>query len=153
MTSKIKSEIRIEPRKAEDGSTYWTASAVGVSGVVGGGDTPEEALIELQENYDVLFSRDKLLSRDSVLSIIGKNRKRMDTQCYYDMLDDVFNMLDRIRDTRILCHRLVSKIDLAILINGNVLEQRVAADRVIDIRWRRWWPVVLQTIRNQFRNQ
>ena len=92
MTSDIESEIRIEPRKAEDGQTYWSASAVGVSGVVGGGDTPEEALAELQENYDVLFSRDKLLSRGSVLRIIGKNKKRMDSQCYYDMLDDVFNM-------------------------------------------------------------
>ena len=46
-------EVRVYPKKAEDGSTYWTAMYPSVPGCIGGGDTPEEAIIEAQENLEV----------------------------------------------------------------------------------------------------
>lgn len=46
-------EIRVYPKKAEDGTTYWTAKYPSVPGCVGGGDTPEEAIAEAQENLSV----------------------------------------------------------------------------------------------------
>lgn len=48
-------EIRVFPLKAEDGSTYWTAKYPAVEGCVGGGDTPEEAIAEAQENLELLL--------------------------------------------------------------------------------------------------
>ena len=46
-------EVRVYPKKADDGSTYWTAVYPSIPGCVGGGDTPEEAIIEAQENLEV----------------------------------------------------------------------------------------------------
>lgn len=46
-------EVRVYPKKAEDGTTYWTAMYPSVPGCVGGGDTPEEAIVEAQENLEV----------------------------------------------------------------------------------------------------
>ena len=42
-------------------------------------------------------------------------------------------MLNRIGNTGVLGHALVIEIDLAVLVDGHVLEQRVALDGVIDI--------------------
>ena len=49
-------EIRVFPRKAEDGSTYWTAWFPAVEGCVGGGDTPQEAIGEANENLEVFLT-------------------------------------------------------------------------------------------------
>lgn len=46
-------EIRVFPKVAEDGSTYWTACYPSIPGCVGGGDTVEEAICEAKENLDV----------------------------------------------------------------------------------------------------
>lgn len=46
-------EVRVYPKKAEDGTTYWTAMYPSVPGCVGGGDTPEEAIVEAQGNLEV----------------------------------------------------------------------------------------------------
>lgn len=46
-------EVRIVPKKDCDGLTYWTAFYPAIKAVVGGGDTPEEAIKEAQENLDV----------------------------------------------------------------------------------------------------
>ncbi len=48
-------EIRVFPLKAEDGSTYWTAQFPAVEGCIGGGDTPEEAITEAQENLEIFL--------------------------------------------------------------------------------------------------
>ncbi len=46
-------EIRVFPKLAEDGTTYWTACYPSVSGCVGGGDTVEEAIKDAQENLQI----------------------------------------------------------------------------------------------------
>lgn len=46
-------EIRVFPKVAEDGSTYWTATFPSVPECIGGGDTPEEAMNEARENLEV----------------------------------------------------------------------------------------------------
>ena len=46
-------EIRVFPKLADDGSTYWTACYPSVPGCVGGGDTLEEAISDAQENLNV----------------------------------------------------------------------------------------------------
>ena len=45
-------------------------------------------------------------------------------------------MLDRIRYTSILGYALICEIDLAILINSNVLKKSVSLDCIVDIRLR-----------------
>ena len=46
-------EIRVIPQIDNDGKEYWTAFFPAVEGVVGGGDTPEEAMKEARENLAV----------------------------------------------------------------------------------------------------
>lgn len=46
-------EMRVFPKKADDGTTYWTATFPSVPGCIGGGDTPEEAMNEAQENLEI----------------------------------------------------------------------------------------------------
>lgn len=46
-------EIRVCPKVADDGSTYWTASYPSLPGCIGGGDTIEEAINEAKENLEV----------------------------------------------------------------------------------------------------
>ena len=52
---KASKRINVYARRAEDGSIYWTAKYIGIDGVVGGGDTPEEAVADLKENYRVFI--------------------------------------------------------------------------------------------------
>ena len=47
---------------------------------------------------------------------------------------DVLNVIDRIRNARILCDRLVREIDATCEIDRNVFKERIAADRLIDVR-------------------
>ena len=46
---------------------------------------------------------------------------------------DVLNVIDRIRDTCILCHALIRKVHTAGEIDRNIFKQSVAADRLVDI--------------------
>lgn len=46
-------EMRVFPKLAEDGSTYWTACYPSIPECVGGGDTREEAVREAEENLEV----------------------------------------------------------------------------------------------------
>ena len=48
-----KYEMRVFPKKAEDGTTYWTATFTSVPECIGGGDTPEEAVKEAMESLTV----------------------------------------------------------------------------------------------------
>ena len=45
-------------------------------------------------------------------------------------------MVNRIRDTCVLCDRLVSEINLAVLVDSDVLKKSVSSDCVVDIRLR-----------------
>lgn len=46
-------EMRIFPKVAGDGTTYWTAVYPSISECVGGGDTIEEAIADAKENLEV----------------------------------------------------------------------------------------------------
>lgn len=46
-------EIRVFPKLADDGTTYWTACYPSVPGCVGGGDTAEEAMSDAKENLEL----------------------------------------------------------------------------------------------------
>ncbi len=48
-------EIRVIPQTDDKGKEYWTAFFPAVEGVVGGGDTPEEAIQEARENLAVFL--------------------------------------------------------------------------------------------------
>jgi hypothetical protein len=50
-----------------------------------------------------------------------------------DIENDVVNVVDRIGDTGVLCDTLVCEVDLAVLVNSNVLKQSVALDGVVDV--------------------
>ena len=45
-------------------------------------------------------------------------------------------MIDRIRNTGIFGYALVSEVDLSVLVNGNVFEEGVATDCIVDVRFR-----------------
>ena len=50
-----------------------------------------------------------------------------------NILDDVLDVLDRVGNTRILGDGLVSEVDLAVLVYGDVLKKGVPDDRVVDV--------------------
>ena len=45
-------------------------------------------------------------------------------------------MVDRIRNTCVLCYALVSEVDLALSIKCYVLKKSVSLDRIVDVRLR-----------------
>ena len=45
-------------------------------------------------------------------------------------------MIDRVRNTSILGYALICEVDLTVLVYRYVLEERVSADGVIDVRFR-----------------
>ena len=53
-------------------------------------------------------------------------------------LNDVVDVVDRVRYTCVLSYALVSEVDLAVLVNSYVLEESVATDCLVDI-WLRYW--------------
>ena len=50
-----------------------------------------------------------------------------------DRLNNILDVVDRIRYTSVLCNALVSEVNLTIGSNSNVLEKCVALDSVVDI--------------------
>ena len=67
-------EIRVFPKLADDGSTYWTACYPSVPGCVGGGDTVEEAISDAQENLQVYleFLQEEKRKIPEVIIYLGK---------------------------------------------------------------------------------
>ena len=53
-----------------------------------------------------------------------------------DRANNVLNMIDRVGYTGVLGYALISEIDLAFSIQGNVLKQCITSDSVVDIRLR-----------------
>ena len=51
-----------------------------------------------------------------------------------DRLNDLLNVIDRIRYTGVLGNALVCEIDLAVLINSNVLKKSISSDCTVDVR-------------------
>lgn len=48
--NETKYSYKVYPLQGEDGSVQWTAECIEIKGLVGGGDSPEEAIKELEEN-------------------------------------------------------------------------------------------------------
>ena len=48
-------------------------------------------------------------------------------------LNDVVDVVDRVRNASVLSYALVSEVDLTVCVNCNVLEESVAADSLVDI--------------------
>lgn len=46
-------EIKVFPSKNNEGEIYWSAIFPEIKGIVGGGDSPEEAIKEAEENLSV----------------------------------------------------------------------------------------------------
>lgn len=46
-------ELKVFPKRDENGKTYWTALFPRINGCVGGGDTPEEAIKAAEENLEI----------------------------------------------------------------------------------------------------
>lgn len=47
--------IILTPKVDKSGSVYWTAMCLAFDGAVGGGPTPDDALIELIKSIDILL--------------------------------------------------------------------------------------------------
>lgn len=85
-------EIRVYPKKAEDGTTYWTAKYPSVPGCVGGGDTPQEAMAEAQENLTVYLEyleeeKMKIPEEDSEPPYSGKVALRISRSTHKKIAD------------------------------------------------------------------
>ena len=53
-------------------------------------------------------------------------------------LNDVVDVVDRVRYTSVLSYALVSEVDLTVLVYSYVLKESVAADSLVDIWLRNW---------------
>ena len=52
-------ELQVRQYTDNGGGVYYTAFFPSISGCVGGGDTPEEAISEAMENYEVFLAYTK----------------------------------------------------------------------------------------------
>ena len=60
----------------------------------------------------------------------------MSVRTFRNRLNDVVDVIDRIRYTRIFSYALISEVDLTVSINCYVFQQSVTFDSVVDIRFR-----------------
>ena len=84
------------------------------------------SLLRCQNRYGRQYSESIRAQEDHVISCRAC-RDRI------DLLDDVLDVLDRIRYTSILCNALVSEIDLAFSVYSNVLKKSISSDSVVDV--------------------
>ena len=56
--------------------------------------------------------------------------------CRRNWANDIFNVIDWIRYTSILCYALICKINLSVFVKCYVLKESVSADRIVDVRLR-----------------
>ena len=68
-------------------------------------------------------------SADRKSNILGCRSRR-------NRANDVLNVVDGVGNTSVLCYALISEIDLAFGVEGDVLQQSVALDGVVDVRLR-----------------
>ena len=69
-------------------------------------------------------------------SICGQEDYVLSCRCRRNRANDVFNVIDRIRYTSILCYALICEINLAFSIKCYVLKKSVTFDRIVDVRLR-----------------
>ena len=69
-------------------------------------------------------------------SICGQEDYVLSCRCRRDRANDVFNVVDRIRYTSILCYTLICEINLAFSIKCYVLKKSVTFDCIVDVRLR-----------------
>ena len=71
--------------------------------------------------------------RQNAESVSGQEDDVLRGRCGGNRADDLLNVVDGVGDTGVLGDGLVGEVDLAVLVEGNVLEQRVAADGIVDV--------------------
>ena len=69
-------------------------------------------------------------------SVCGQEDYVLSCRCRRNRANDVFNVVDRIRYTSILCYALISEINLSFCIKCYVLKKSVTFDRIVDVRLR-----------------
>ena len=55
-------------------------------------------------------------------------------------LNDIFDVVDWVRNTSVFSNALVSEVNLAVSVNSNVLKKSVTTDSVVDI----WFAFLIQ---------
>ena len=59
----------------------------------------------------------------------------MCSRTFRDRFHDVLDMIDRVRNTSVLGNRFIIEVDLSVSVHGNILQQSVTFDGVIDVRF------------------
>ena len=68
-------------------------------------------------------------------SVCRKENNVLCRRCAGNRTYDVFNMVNRVRNTGIFGYALVRKVDFAVFVESYVFEKRVASDSVVDVRF------------------
>ena len=94
-----------------------------------GGEAGQEVVLGLLGGQDADRGQNaERISRQEDDVLGGRGRR--------DRANDVLDVVDGVGHTGVLGDGLVSEVDLALAVNGNVLQQSVALDGVVDIRLR-----------------
>ena len=56
-------------------------------------------------------------------------------RAFRNRLNDVFDVIDRVRNTCVFCYALISEVDCTVSCNCNVFKKSVTFDSVVDIRF------------------
>ena len=83
-----------------------------------------------------LFRRQNRNRRQYAESVRRKEDDALRSGRCGNRLHDVLDMVDWIRNAGVFRHALVREIDFAVLVYRDVLKQRVALDRVVNVRLR-----------------
>ena len=54
--------------------------------------------------------------------------------CRRDRTNNVLDMIDRIRNTSVLCYALIIEINLTIFVKCNILKKSISLDSIVDVR-------------------
>ena len=92
-----------------------------------GGEAGEEVILGLLRSQDGHRRQHTKGISGQEDHILGSRRRRNGT-------DNVVNMINGIADAGILGDGLVAEVDLAVGVHGNVLQQSIPADGVVDVR-------------------
>ena len=94
-----------------------------------GGEAGEEVILRLLGREDAHGRQDAERVGGEEDHVVGGGAGGLAV----DLLDDLFDVLDRVAHAGVLGDGLVGKVDLAFRVQRDVLEERVALDGVVDI--------------------